>query len=126
MTTSPPPPPENIALLIEVLGFDDTLRLIEARGGTKFYIPAGTNNSSDKFRQTLQAEFGEAMTRELIRGFGGGFISVPLCQEWRTALYAHMGMTQSKIALRLGCHADTVSRRLKRRACEDRQSGWAF
>ncbi len=126
MTNQPPPPPESLSLLIEVLGLDDTLRLIEARGGTKLWVALGVNNSSEKLRADLEAEFGEAMAKALIRGFGGGYISVPLCKDWRTALYASRGLTHAEIARKVGLHADTVWRRLKRDAQSNRQVAFRF
>ena len=111
-----PPPPGQISFLVEVLGLDDTLRLIEAYGGTALWVPKGVGNSSAALRDKLEQQFGKPTARELIRGFGGGVIKVPLCPAWRTALYQHRGLSQAEIALKLGCHADTVSRRLKRQA----------
>jgi hypothetical protein len=124
--TTPPPPPPNIALFVEVLGLEDTLRLIEARGGTQFWVPTALNNSSQSVRDELEAELGEAIVKILIRLFGGGPITVPLCGEWRTALYFSRGLTRVAIARKLGCHYDTVKRRLIRRDTEDRQSAWRF
>lgn len=112
---SAPPPPKQISFLIEVLGLDDALRLIEAHGGTTLWIPKGVDNSSARLRENFEQRFGKKMTRELIRSFGGGAIKVPLCPDWRTALYEHQGLSQTEIALKLGCHSDTVWRRLKRR-----------
>ena len=124
--TAPPPPPENIALLVEVLGLDNALRLIEAKGGTRYWVPMALRNSSQELQDEVEAEFGKEMAKALIRGFGGGYIVVPLCHEWRTALYAHRGMPVAKIALKLGCHTETVYRRIGRRREENRQSAWKF
>lgn len=124
--TPPPSPPHNIALFVEVLGLDDTLRLIEARGGTQFWVPSAVNNSKQSLRDEMEAEFGKPMVKVLIQTFGGGPVTVPLCADWRTALYASRGLGRVAIARKLGCHADTVDRRLKRRATEDRQSSWRF
>jgi hypothetical protein len=124
--TTPPPPPENIALFVEVLGLDDTLLLLEAKGGTRLWVPKGVDNSSMKLKSDLEAEFGVPMVKALIRTFGGGRIEVPLCGEWRTALYASRGLTQEAIARKLGCHYKTVTRRMQRARIENRQTGWAF
>lgn len=110
----PPPTPDNIHWLIEALGPDDTLRLIEARGGTLLWVPKGVDNSSEKLKADLEAEFDTKMVKALIRAFGGGRIAIPLCEKWRTALYASRGLKQAEIARKLGCTVDTVSRRLKR------------
>jgi hypothetical protein len=123
-----PPPPQNIALFVEVLGLEGTLMLIEKRGGTQFWVPIGLRNSSAKVRDDLEVEFGAATVRALIETFGGGQITVPLCPEWRTALYAARGLSRVEIARRLCCHVKTVERRLKRREvpAQDRQSAWHF
>ena len=122
----PPSPPPSLSLFVEVLGLDDTLRLIEAYGGTKLWVPKGIGNSSNALRDRLEQQFGKAMVKELIAGFGGDAIRVPLCQEWRTEIYAANGMTQAEIARKLGCAYETVSRRLKRARGEDVQSAFNF
>jgi hypothetical protein len=108
------PLPESLDLFVEILGFDDTLRLIEARGGTRFWVPKGIEGSSSALHESFVAEFGEAMTKAMIRGFGGGNITVPLCADWRTDLYRQRGLKIREIALKLGCHQETVRRRLSR------------
>jgi hypothetical protein len=114
--TKPPPPPDNISLFVEVLGLDDTLRLIEAHGGTHLWIPKGVDNSSVQARKSLEQQFGEKMVKELIAGFGGEHLEVPLCHEWRTALHRHQGLSYDDIARKLNCHRHTVRRRLNRLA----------
>jgi len=102
------PPPPALEMLIDVLGVDDTLRLVEAFGGTKFWVPKGVDNSSRQLRMDLEAQFGKAMTRELIRGYGGGKLSVPLVKNWRIQLYAASGMKPVHIARRLLCNIGVV------------------
>lgn len=125
MTTAPPPP-EHLSLFVEVLGVDDTLRLIEAHGGTRLWVPKGVDNSSVAAREVLEQRFGKPMTKELIIAFGGDFIQVPLCHEWRTLLYRHQGMSMPEIARKLNCHTVTVARRLSRAAGKTNQSTFAF
>ena len=116
-----PPPPESLALYIEVLGLDDTLRLLERYGGTKLWIPSGVNNSSVRLREKLEEEFGKPMTRTLIRTFGGDVIKPPLANDWRMAYYASQGLSAADIARKLGRHQDTVWRKLKRARDAERQ-----
>jgi hypothetical protein len=126
MTTPPPPPPESISLLVEFLGVDGTLRLIEARGGTRFWVPSGVGRDVETIRGKLEAEFGVPMVKALIQGFGGGYIKVPLCRDWRIALYRHRGMTMDAVALKVGSHVDTVRRHLALGPRENRQAAWEF
>lgn len=106
-----PPPPPSLALYVDALGIDNTLRLIEAHGGTTIWIPKGVNNSSAKRRKELEDEFGAAMVKELIALFGGGPIEVPLAKPWRAELYKAQGMTMTEIARKLGLSYRTIKRR---------------
>lgn len=121
-----PIPPESISLLVEVLGQDDTLRLIEAKGGTKLWVPSGVNIGPDRLRDELEAEFGAPMVKALIQVYGKGYINVPLCRDWRIALYHQRGLAQPAIALKVGCHVETVRRHLNLGQREDRQGAWTF
>lgn len=125
MTDAPAPPP-NISELVDILGVDGALLMIETYGGTELWVPTGVNNSSAKLRESLEEKFGKTKTRDLIRRFGGGKIQVPLCHEWRTALYRHRGLTQAEIARTLNCSAFTVYRRLKRLAADADQMKFQF
>ena len=126
--TDVPPPPESVALLIEVLGLDNTLRLIEKRGGTKLYVPTGVGSSWIKLRAELEAEFDGPMVKALIAGFGGEIkVTVPLARDWRIQIYAARDMTHADIALRAGAHVETVRRVLKRlKTGQTGQSAFAF
>lgn len=108
------PPPRSLTWLIEALGVDDTLTLIEKCGGTPVWIPSGVNNSSVKARVDLEAQFGKPMARALIRAFGGVKLTVPIARGWRICLYHAHGMSNTEIALKLVCHYDSVLRRLSR------------
>ena len=117
-----PPPPESLALYIEVLGLDDTLRLLERCGGTKLWIPSGVNNSSTRLREKLEEELGKPMTMALIRTFGGSIIKPPMATDWRIVYYAAKGVSAAEIARRLGRHQETVWLRLKRARDSRQQS----
>ena len=103
-------PPRRLTWLIEVIGLDNTLRLIEARGGSRFWVPKGVDNSSAEARANLEEEFGKPMVRALIRAFGGGPIKVPLAVPWRIQLYHAAGIPVDRIAINLVCSAVTVEK----------------
>jgi hypothetical protein len=103
-------PPRHLTWLIEVIGVDHTLRLIEARGGSRMWVPKGIDNSSAKLRSDLEDEFGKPMVRALIRGFGGGPIKVPLAVPWRIQLYHAAGIPTDRIAISLVCSTVTVEK----------------
>lgn len=107
-----PPPPANIQWLVDAVGVDVALLVIEEYGGTAVWIQSGVGNDHSALRHKFEAAFGKTATQALIRYFGGGRIVVPLCKAWRIELYAARGMSASQIALKLGCSDRTVWRRL--------------
>jgi hypothetical protein len=101
-------------LLIECLGVDDAVRLIEITGGLKIWVPSGLGNSPSALMAQFEADYGPALTRKLIRYYGGGELEVPLAQKWRTEVYHQRGMSIEAIARKLQCSYITVRRRLGR------------
>lgn len=85
--------------LIELLGEDMALRLIELHGGTQLYIAVGPNVG--KLR--LAHELSPAAEIAMARGYGAGNLKIPLAKRWRARIYRSRGLTHREIARRLGC-----------------------
>ena len=122
--TQPPPPPPELDLYIEALGLEDTLRLIETYGGRKLYVAKNITNHSVPLMEDLEEKLGKATAKKLVELCGGVAVTVPLCGGWRTQLYFQRGMSMVEIAKKLGCHYDTVWRRLKKAAHDDGPYSW--
>ena len=103
------PPPAELAWLVDVIGAAAALRLIEARGGTRLYVPRAVTQAS-----ALAREIGLAEARLMTTApFAGDTITVPVARHWRVRQYRAAGLSQAAIARRLGCHEDTVWRLLR-------------
>lgn len=121
------PPPQQLNWLVECLGADATLTLIETAGGMQIYVPmvvGATNRCSPAaVLETFNSKFGVELAKKLIRYFGGSEIKVPTAQRWRTMLYAKQGMSTNDIAYKLGCSYRTVQQRLFAHRQETQQRG---
>lgn len=102
-----PPPPAELAWLVEEIGVEKSLALIELRAGTRLYVARYFDPKMD-----LAAQLGAEAARALVRRWGGGEIKVPSCKRWRAAVYDAYGLSYPAIALKLGCDAYTVYRYL--------------
>jgi hypothetical protein len=107
-----PPPPRELNWLIECLGLEDTVKVIEISGGLQVWVPSGVGASWDSKREEFDAGFGEALAQQLVRYYGGGMIKIPLAAKWRTKFYYSQGMKHAQIARKLQCSVETVQRRL--------------
>jgi hypothetical protein len=107
-----PPPPRELNWLIECLGLDDTVKVIELAGGLNLWIPSGVGASQDAKRDKFDAEFGKPLAQQLIRYYGGSTIKIPLAAKWMTKFYHHKGLTPAEIARTLRCSIETVYRRI--------------
>jgi len=103
-------PPAEVAYLVEALGLDATLDLMEKRGGTRLYVPRHF-----KPGMPLAREFGDKAARTLVAKWGDGLttLKVPLCKWWRARIYDSRGLSYPQIALRLGCSETSVWRYLQ-------------
>lgn len=84
------------AELLDLLGLEDYLRLVEAHGGTRLKIPRFLGDTK------VAREFGADVERQLVERFGGSYVRVPLDRERRARRYREEGMTNAQIARRLG------------------------
>ena len=95
--------PAEIDYLVEPLGLDDALRLIEAYGGSRLYVPKMFDPDCK-----LAQEFGDQMARSMVARWGGDMLKVPSVRWWRILLYRREGMSYAQIARKLGCSETTV------------------
>ena len=68
--------------LLELLGNDDTLRLVEAFGGTRIFVPIEV-----KEKHPLREALGLNLYKKLIRYYRGSHLLVPLAKPWRIGVY---------------------------------------
>jgi hypothetical protein len=101
------PPPAELSEFVQALGADDTLRLIEARGGTRVWVPK-TFDPDLETVAALIAEFDAPMVRAMVRRWGNGYLKVPAVKWWRARIYRAQRMEYSAIARRLGCDESSV------------------
>lgn len=107
---------------VDLLGVDDTVRLIEAFGGITLTVPVKGSAAWQKLAQRVGAE----LAHKLSDCFGTDALTVPLCKEWLMRLYAAQGLTHDAIARRLNVSSRTVRRTLSVRANTERQHTFAF
>ncbi len=122
MVTLPLPPPE-VWPLIDLVGETAALALVEARGGTEWYIPRSL--PADAGTHPLVQAIGEPLARRVVKDRGGLYLEVPLARQWRIEIYAGRGMRSLDIALTLKCSAHTVSMALRRARAAKKQKAQA-
>ncbi len=99
------PAPAEIHWLTNIIGADAALRMIEAHGGTRVYVPKDINQNS---AARLALPLPEA--RRLGEAYGGEHILVPIARAWRVRMYRAAGMTYPAIARKLGITERAVGR----------------
>jgi DNA-binding NarL/FixJ family response regulator len=93
-------PPPNIRWLIDLLGEEAALRLVDVHAGTRFFVPKTLTARSELVRST---QLDAKVLAPLVRSLGGELLNLPLCREWRVRIYrSREGLTYSQIAQRLG------------------------
>ncbi|MGH8327259.1 MAG: helix-turn-helix domain-containing protein [Steroidobacteraceae bacterium] len=93
----------ELSELAELLGENETLRLIELYGGTRLTVPRVIGDG-----HPLAAEMGAEAAARLERFFGGSEVKVPMARSWRSAIYRARGLTYREIARKLGCTESAV------------------
>jgi hypothetical protein len=93
--------------LIDLIGEEAAYKLVDARGGTKVYIP-----------QTPGGEVAEIVGVEacaiLSAQYGRNTIKIPMDKSWQIGILTRQGLSQTDIATRLKCDVDTVKRSQRR------------
>lgn len=106
-------PPAEISWLVQILGEDGALRLIEEAGGTRIYVSAAPDITSS-LSLMIGRENAQRMADALLAHKAGGiYLKIPLVRAWRIRLYRSKGYTHRDIARALGVHESTVERHLK-------------
>jgi DNA-binding NarL/FixJ family response regulator len=100
-----PPPPAELAFLTDAIGAPATLALIEARAGTRVYVP--TRIDADG---TLAQVIGAKAAAALAVAHGGCYIMPPSAKRWRAAVYRARGLSNAEIARTLRLNERTVER----------------
>lgn len=105
--------------LVETLGQDGTLKLIEAFGGTRVIVPARRPAAHRLLDVLGQRDFDR-----LCAQYRGEVVNVPLARAWRISLYAAQNLSRSEIARRAGCSENMVYIHL--RGARDKASQLTF
>jgi len=84
------------ASLLKLLGPAGLIRLAEARGGTRLYVPETVE------RTGLADEVGRDLVEKLVGRYARDYIRVPLAREFRARHYRAAGLSNAEIAVKLG------------------------
>ncbi len=115
MTTLPPPTAE-CARLVQIMGAEGALALIEWRGGDRFYVPKFFDPESE-FAATVGAD----AAKLLIARLGREYVKVPQAREWRIMIYRQQGLSYAQIARKLTCTQDMIWSVLSRHQMTQKQ-----
>ena len=103
----------ELASMIELLGEDATLKLVEAYGGTRRGVPKYMPEAHE-----LRDLLGDAAFALLFQYYGGSEITMPMARHWRIEIYLKRDMKPKEIARRAGCTEAAVYAYLRQRANE--------
>lgn len=94
--------------LLRLIGPEGLYLLADKYGGTRLYIPP------TPARSQLTDELGIEIVTKLIQRYGRDYIIVPLARELRARHYRAAGLSNAKIARRLGITEASVNRIFQR------------
>jgi hypothetical protein len=103
--TTLPPPTAECARLVQIMGAEGALALIEWRGGDRMYVPKSFDPASE-----LVLTVGAEATRALVEKLGGEYAKVPQAREWRILIYRQRGLSYAEIARKLTCSQSMIWR----------------
>lgn len=95
--------------LVDVIGEAGLIALAEAFGGRRLYVPLRVND-----RHPITVAIGVEATQRLCHHFAASIIRVPLARELRAARYRSEGLSNARIAARLGLTEGGVRSLFKR------------
>lgn len=92
------------AELLDLLGLEAFLALVEAHGGTRLYVPRQAGETQ------IVRDIGPAAASRLVERYGGDYVRVPLAREHRARRLREEGLSNAQIARRLGMSESGVER----------------
>lgn len=95
--------PPEIQPVVDLIGVEAALRLVEAHGGVRIEVPSRATPSC-----ALAQVVGLPATEALVREFGGTRMYVPLLKRWRGLMMRRDGASYAEIARRLGVSEQAV------------------
>jgi hypothetical protein len=107
MTETLPPPTEEVRRIVQIVGAEAALTLVEAYGGTRLFVPKTPTENHI-------ALLGDGSAKALSQAWGGEYIKVPLGRAWRVLVYNARGLSYAETARKAGCSEDGVWRILSR------------
>jgi DNA-binding NarL/FixJ family response regulator len=111
-----PPPTQEVVRLVQLMGAEGALALIEWQAPARYYVPK-TVGPDDP----LATAVGFDAARALVEARRGEAIKVPIAKEWRIKIYRSRGMSYAEIGRRLQISQNTVWRKLSAYDMIDRQ-----
>ena len=102
----------GISEIRELLGDDDFLKVVEAFGGRRLYIPRSKGHLYSPHANGLDP----AINAKLVDFAAGVAIRVPLARDFCAGCYRARGMSHAAIASKLGMTETGVDKLFKRRA----------
>ncbi|HWJ72390.1 MAG TPA: helix-turn-helix domain-containing protein [Kaistia sp.] len=102
-----PPPTKEVIRLVQMMGAEGALALIEWQAPARYYVPKSVGPDDP-----LAKAVGLDAARALVEARGGEAIMVPVAREWRILIYRSRGMSYAEIGRRLQCSQTTIWRRL--------------
>jgi len=98
--------------LIDVIGEQSTIELAEAFAGTRLYVPPSVSDD-----HAIALAIGPSAADAFCKFYSSGTVRVPLLRELRAKHYRAIGLSNARIAVRLGLTETGVEKlfqRLKR------------
>ena len=94
--------------LLELLGPEAFLKLVERFGGDRLYIPKSESGT------IVEEALGAEAAAKLARHYGGDYPRIPLARAFRARQYRKAGLGNPAIARRLGLTVSGVERLFQR------------
>lgn len=91
--------------LLALLGEEGLVRLAEALGGRRFYVPHAAHRE-----HALIEAVGEELAARLTRRYAPAYLRIPLVRELRARHYRAQGMSNGRIATMLGITETAVDK----------------